>query len=95
MDFVCSPGVKSNKSLSFDGADFKKISYSNHPHRGTTLGKLREGPVAICDYKLETGHVEIFSNEIWIEQPPFPEIFTFYSYYSTTTYNNVLYVFGE
>ena len=88
-------GVKNNKNLSFDGTNFKKISNSNHPHRGTTLGKLKEGPVAICDNKLETGYVEIFSNEIWIKQPPFPENLKFYSYYSTTTYNNVLYVFGE
>ena len=94
MDFVCSRGVKSNENLSFDGTDFKKISNSNHPHRGTTLGKLREGPVAICDDKLETGDVEIFSNDHWIQQPPFPDL-KFYSYYSTATYNNMLYVFGE
>ena len=38
--------------------------------------------------------MELFSNGNWNDQPPFPEKNNFW-YYSTTTYENILYVFGE
>ena len=56
------------------------------------MGKIEPGLVAIGGY---TGgnKVELYTNGHWVQQPPFPE-YVIYGY-STATYDNVLYVFGE
>lgn len=58
----------------------------------TTLGKISEGLVAISGYG--GGSVELYSREKWTDQPPFPDEDSF-CWYSTATYENVLYVFGQ
>ena len=71
---------------------------SNHPHKWTSLGKIEAGLVAISGYEgdteVEESTVEMYTNEHWVQQPPFPEKNGIYGY-STATYENVLYVFGE
>ena len=85
-----------NINLSFDGTSFVTAASSNHPHRRTSLGKMNEGLIAISgwSYQDSSVEVELFANGNWYDQPPFPEEKAFY-YYSTVTYQNILYVFGE
>ena len=78
----------------FDGTEFKSAASSNYPHHVTTLGKIDEGLVAISGGSGSTNEVEIFSNGNWYDQPAFPEEKCF-RHYSTATYQNMLYVFGE
>ena len=80
-------------NLRFDGSNFATAASSKHPHRHTSLGKMNEGLVAISGY-LSGVEVELFANGNWYDQPPFPEEKHF-DLYSTTTYQNLLYVFGE
>ena len=81
----------------FNGAEFLSAASSNYPHLYTSLGKIDEGLVAISG---GTGgsssniEVEIFSNGNWYLQPAFPET-KYFRYYSTTTFENILYVFGK
>ena len=68
-----------------------------HPHGFTSLGKIPDGLVAIgrCDFDYAFGvYVELYSSEKWTVQPSFPADESF-CYYSTATYENVLYVFGQ
>ena len=94
--FIFNPGsflnIWNNLNLSFDGNDFKAAAPSNHPHRETSLGKIESGLVAIGGYD-GGNEVELYTNGHWVQQPPFPED-RIHSY-STATYENVLYVFGE
>ena len=55
---------------------------------------MNEGLIAISGDSHEDSSVEVemFANGNWNEQPPFPEQI---SVYSTATYENILYVFGE
>ena len=69
---------------------------SSHPHTWTSLGKIESGLVAIGGYKGNNkrgNKVEVYTNGHWVQQPPFPEDEIFD--YSTATYENVIYVFGE
>ena len=95
--FIFNPGsfskIRNNWNLSFDGSDFKAAASSNHPHKWTSLGKIESGLVAIGGYYDGGNKVELYTNGTWIQQPPFPED-DIYGY-STATYENVLYVFGE
>ena len=68
-------------------------AWSNHRHEQTSLGKIKQGLVAIGDY-YGNSEVELYTNGHWVQQPPFPENDDFYGY-STATYENVLYVFGK
>ena len=79
--------------MSFDGSEFKAAASSDHPHIYTTLGKIEAGLVAIGGDWGGGNKVELYTNGHWVQQPPFPED-TIRSY-STATYENVLYVFGE
>ena len=81
-----------NSNLSFDGSDFKAAASSNHPHKLTSLGKIESGLVAIGGSR-GGNKVELYTNGHWVQQPPFPEDNIFG--YSTATYENILYVFGE
>jgi len=85
-----------NNYLKFDGTNFVTAASSNHPHEWTSLGKMNEGLIAISGYTYQDSSVEVelFANGNWYDQPPFPEEKYFY-YYSTATYQNLLYVFGE
>ena len=65
---------------------------SKHPHEMTSLGKIESGLVAISGYK-GGREVELYIYGSWLQQPPFLE--DDYWAYSTATYENVLYVFGE
>jgi len=80
---------------SFDGTNFVTTASSNHPHEWTSLGKMKEGLIAISGYTYRdpSVEVELFANGNWYDQPPFPEEKYFYEY-STATYQNLLYVFG-
>ena len=78
----------------FDGTEFISTASSNYPHYATSLGKIDEGLVAISGASGVTNEVEIFSNGNWYNQPAFPEEKYFY-YYSTATYENILYIFGN
>ena len=78
----------------FDGSEFISAASSTYPHHVTTLGKIDEGLVAISGASGVTNEVEIFSNGNWYDQPAFPEEKSFY-YYSTATYENTLYIFGN
>ena len=57
---------------------------------------MNEGLLAIsgASYQGSSVEVELFSDGCWYEQQPFPEEKSF-DYYSTATYQNLLYVFGE
>jgi len=85
-----------NLNLRFDGTNFVTTASSNHPHEWTSLGKMKEGLIAISGYTYRdpSVEVELFANGNWYDQPPFPEEKYFYEY-STATYQNLLYVFGE
>ena len=87
-----------NINLSFDGYDFQLAASSNHPHRRTSLGKIESGLVAISGYG-GGREVELYTDGSWISQTPFPAAFCNYcdsfDSYSTSTFNNELYVFGE
>ena len=94
--FTFNPGsflkIRNNLNLSFNGSGFKTAASSNHPHRITSLGKIEAGLVAMGDY--DGGNkVELYTNGHWVQQPPFPE--DDIKWYSTATYENILYVFGE
>ena len=79
----------------FDGTNFVTAASSNHPHRRTSLGKMNEGLIAISGLTEDSGvEVELFANGNWYAQPPFPEE-KYFCEYSTATYQNMLYVFGE
>ena len=82
-------------NLSFDGFVFKAAASSNRQHILTSLGKIEAGLVAIggADLFSPGNDVELYTDGHWVQQPFFPE----YSFrgYSTATYENVLYVFGE
>ena len=54
---------------------------------------MNEGLIAISGYKSGV-EVELFANGNWYEQPPFPEE-NYIRDYSTATYQNMLYIFGE
>ena len=97
-----APGL--NINLSFDGYDspsndsFQLADSTYHNHAWTSLGKIESGLVAISG-KDGGREVELYTNGSWISQTPFPAAFcdycdSFHSY-STATYNNTLYVFGE
>ena len=91
-----APGV--NINLSFDGYNFQLADSTNHAHKWTSLGKIESGLVAISGY--DSGReVELYTNGSWILQTPFPAAFCdycdYFDSYSTATYNNELYVFGE
>ena len=58
----------------------------------TSLGKIEAGLVAIGGYK-GGNKVELYTNGHWVQQPPFPK--NNVHGYSTATYENTLYVFGE
>ena len=81
-----------NLNLRFDGTNFVTAASTNHPHRETSLGKMNEGLIAISGDSSDV-EVESFANGNWNNQPPFP--WEKMSYYSTVTYQNLLYVFGE
>ena len=71
------------------------VASSNHPHAITPLGKIKQDLVAISGANGDRGpDVELFGNGHWYEQPSFPVEDYFYGY-STVTYQNQLYVFGE
>ena len=57
---------------------------------------MNEGLIAISgwSYQDSSVEVELFANGYWYDLPPFPEKKWFRSY-STATYENLLYVFGE
>ena len=56
---------------------------------------MKEGLIAISgETYQDSSEVELFANGNWYEQPPFPEERNFYGY-STATYQNILYIFGE
>ena len=85
--------IRNYWNFSFDGSEFKLAASSNHKHRMTSLGKIEEGLVAIGDF-YGGNEVELYTNGDWAQQPPVPEEGWLYGY-STVTYENVLYVFGE
>ena len=80
----------------FDGNNFVTAAPSNHPHRETSLGKMNEGLISISgvSYQDSAVEVELFANGNWYDQPLFPEETYFYGY-STATFENFLYVFGN
>ena len=57
---------------------------------------MNEGLIAISGIPYQDAgvEVELFANGNWYNQPPFPGE-KYIQYYSTATYQNVLYVFGE
>ena len=83
-------------NLRFDGTNFVTAASSNHPHRYSSLGKMNEGLIAISGYPYQDSSVEVelFANGNWYNQPPFQEE-EYFRNYSTATYQNILYVFGE
>ena len=85
-----------NLNLRFDGTSFVTAASTNHPHRETSLGKMNEGLIAISGYPYQDSSVEVelFANGNWYDQPPFPEE-KYFSRYSTATFQNLLYVFGD
>ena len=85
-----------NLNFRFDGTSFVTAASSHHPHSRTSLGKMNEGLIAISgdQYQGSGVEVELFANGNWYDQPPFPEEKAF-SVYSTASYQNILYVFGE
>jgi len=72
---------------------------SNHPHRGTSLGNLKNVPIAFGDdyYDKAVEHYQIstFGNEYWHLKEDFPFNFKIHSGYSMATMNDELYVFGK
>ena len=82
-----------NINLRFNGTNFVTAVSSNHPHSMTSLGKMNEGLIAISGASSGV-EVELFANGNWYDQPPFPEEKDI-RVYSTATYQNILYVFGE
>ena len=91
-----SDDIVNHLNLRFDGSNFVTSASSNHPHLYTSLGKMNEGLIAISGYPYQdtSVEVELFANGNWYDQPPFPEEKDI-RYYSTATYQNILYVFGE
>ena len=79
----------------FDGSSFLTAASAKYEHYHTSLGKLSEGLIAISGYSSASGvTVELFANGKWYQQPDFPEERSF-AYYSTITYENRLYIFGN
>ena len=74
-----------------------RASRLTYIHEKITFGKIKEGIVAAGGYGKEANKVELYSNETWIEQPsPIPEDhLNVFAIYSTVTYENVIFFFGE
>jgi len=85
----------------YDGKDFSSFPSSNFDHSRTTLGNLKNIPVAIGDYHDDSEgdigsiKVETFSGYgQWQEQSDYPFATTNIYHYSTVTYLDELYIFG-
>ena len=91
-----SDDIVNHLNLRFDGSNFVTAASSKYPHKFTSLGKMNEGLIAISgsSYQDSSVEVELFANGNWYDQPPFPEEKAL-DFYSTATYQNLLYVFGE
>ena len=86
---------KYNFFLRFDGTSYLTAASAKYEHKRTSLGKLSEGLIAISGYNSASGvTVELFANGNWYQQPDFPEESNF-AEYSTITYENHLYIFGQ
>ena len=77
----------------FDGETVTTSSSSNHDHWRTSLGKLRNTPVAIGDYSNK--HIEARFSEIWTQLSDYPFASYKISYYSTVNFAGKLYIFGK
>ena len=97
LEPITNKAITTNK-LSFDGYVFKDASSSNHPHAYTSLGKIGSDLVAISGYKAAR-KVELYTNGSWLQQSSFPgahcDYCDYFDSYSTVTYNNEVYIFGE
>lgn len=84
--------------LSFDGENFNTAPSTKYAHMKITLGKFREGLVAISGATSSSElEVEFYDGKksFWTWQPLFPEEkFDYIWNFSTATVENILYVFG-
>ena len=84
---------------SYDGNEIAGAPSTIHDHSFTSLGRLRNTPVAVgCDYPLNK-KVEALQTGYWNELADFPfvdnRIDSHIFGYSMVTFNDSLYLFGK
>jgi len=79
----------------FDGSNIVLTVGSNHDHYFTSLGSMKNVPIAVGSYSPGNKKVERLQDGQWNTMGDFPFVDRYICYYSFATFNGGIYIFGK
>ena len=82
-------------NFSFDRSNIVSTFGSNYGHYGTSLGSIKNVPIAVGGESPKNKKVEKLQNGRWTNMGDFPFVNAFIYYYSLVTFDHSIFIFGK